>query len=149
MLYTVDESTNFQAAYFLKSMSAKHAWEALRASWINVYLGPLTLITHNPGINFSSDEFRGNAHSIRSEVKETPMEAYNSMGKVEWYHLPLRRAFDIITKEMPSLNKATRLQIAVKVVNDTVSPDGLVLTLLVFSAFPQMSREDRPSPSNT
>jgi hypothetical protein len=130
-------------------MSAEHAWEALRASWIDVYLGPPTLITHDPGTNFSSDEFRGNAHSMGSEVKETPTEAHNSMGKVERYHLPLRRAFDIITKEIPSLDKITRLQMAVKAVNDTVGPDGLVPTLLVFGAFPRMSREDRPTPSNT
>lgn len=71
------------------------------------------------------------------------------MGKVERYHLPLRRAFDIITKEIPSLDKTTRLQMAVKAVNDTVGPDGLVPTLLVFGAFPRMSREDRPTPSNT
>ena len=71
------------------------------------------------------------------------------MGKVERYHFLLRQAFNIVTKEMPSLNKATRLQMAVKAVNDTVSLDGLVFTLLIFSAFPRMSREDRPSLSNT
>ncbi len=38
---------------------------------------------------------------------------------------------------------------AVKAINDTVSPDGLVPTLLIFGAFPRMSREDRPTPSNT
>lgn len=149
VLHTVDESTGFQAAYFLKSMSAGHAWEALRASWIDVYLGPPTLITHDPGTNFSSDEFRGNAHSAGSEVKETPTEAHNSNGMVERYHVPLRRAFDIVTKEMPNVNREIRLQMAVKAVNDTAGPNGLIPTLLVFGAFPRMSREDRPTASNT
>lgn len=149
VLHTVDESTGFQAAYFLKSMSAGHAWEALRASWIDVYLGPPALITHDPGTNFSSDEFRGNAHSVGSEVKETPTEAHNSVGKVERYHVPLKRAFDIVTKEMPEVDKEGRLQMAVKAVNDTAGPNGLIPTLLVFGAFPRMSREDRPTASNT
>src|SRR5208282_901152 len=103
VLHTVDESTSFQAAYFLKNLTAEHTWEALRASWIDVYLGPPTLIIHDPGTNFSSDEFRGNAHLMGIDVKETPTEAHNSVGLVERYHVPLRRAFDIISKEMPEL----------------------------------------------
>jgi hypothetical protein len=31
------------------------------------------------------------------------------------------------------------LQIAIKAVNNTAGPDGLVLTLLVFSTYPQMT----------
>jgi hypothetical protein len=36
-----------------------------------------------------------------TNVKETPTEAYNSIGLIERYHVPLRRAFNIIAKEMP------------------------------------------------
>jgi hypothetical protein len=39
------------------------------------------------------------------------------------------------------------LQIAVKAVNDTAGPDGLVLTLLVFRAYPRMTTDSPPSPS--
>ena len=35
---------------------------------------------------------------------------------------------------------------AVKAVNDTASPDGLVLTLLVFGAYPRMTNLDPPAP---
>ena len=35
---------------------------------------------------------------------------------------------------------------AVKAVNDTASPNGLVLTLLVFSAYPRMTKLDPPTP---
>jgi len=30
------------------------------------------------------------------EIKEIPVEAYNSIGKVERYYQPLRRAYEII-----------------------------------------------------
>jgi len=36
---------------------------------------------------------------------------------------------------------------AVKAVNDTAGPDGLVLTLLVYGAYPRMSNLDLPAPS--
>jgi hypothetical protein len=83
VLYTVNKFTSFQAAYFLRNLTAEHTWEALRASWINIYLGPLTLIIYDPGTNFSSDEFRRNAHSMGINIKETLIEAHNSIGLVE------------------------------------------------------------------
>ena len=38
---------------------------------------------------------------------------------------------------------------AVKAVNDTAGPDGLVPTLLVYGAYPRMSNLDPPAPSVT
>ena len=38
---------------------------------------------------------------------------------------------------------------AVKAINDIVGLDGLVLTLLIFRAYPQMTNMDPPSPSIT
>ena len=37
------------------------------------------------------------------------------------------------------------LQTAVKAVNDTAGPDGLVPTLLVYEAYPRMSNLDPPA----
>jgi hypothetical protein len=34
---------------------------------------------------------------------------------------------------------------AVKAINDIVGPDGIILTLLVFGAYPQMTDMDPPS----
>jgi hypothetical protein len=34
------------------------------------------------------------------EVKEVPIKVYNSVGKVERYHTPLRRAYKIISSEL-------------------------------------------------
>ena len=39
------------------------------------------------------------------------------------------------------------LQMAVKAVNDTAGPDGLVPTLLVFGAYPRLTNYDPPAPS--
>jgi hypothetical protein len=81
------------------------------------------------------------------DVKEVPVEAHNSIGKVERYHSLLQRAYKILSSELPSANKEAILQIAVKAVNDSAGPDGIVPTLLVFEAYPRITRDFLSSPS--
>ena len=76
------------------------------------------------------------------------VEAYWSISKVERYYAPLRRAYEIIRAELDSsTSNAAVLQMAVKAVNDTAGPYGLIPTLLVFGAYPQVSMDSPPSPS--
>ena len=70
------------------------------------------------------------------EVKEVPIKAYNSVKKVEQYYILLRRIYEIISLELKGANKKLTLQIAVKAVNNSASPDRLIPILLVFSAYP-------------
>ena len=70
------------------------------------------------------------------------MEAYNSVGIVERYHSPVRRAYQIITTEVSGIDKETALQMAFKAINDSTGPDGLIPTLLVYGAYPRMSEFD-------
>jgi hypothetical protein len=114
-----------------------------------VYLGLPALIIHNPRSNFSSKEFRGNAYLVKSDVSKMLTEAYNSIRKVKQYYTPLYRAFNILTKELLRTSREARLQTVVKAVNNTAGPDSLVLTLLVFGAFPCISHKDRPTATNT
>jgi hypothetical protein len=83
------------------------------------------------------------------DVKEVLVEAYNSIGKVERYYGSLRRAYKILSSELLSANKEAILQMAVKAVNDSAGPDGIVPTLLVFGAYPCITRDSPPSPSIT
>jgi hypothetical protein len=149
VLHVVDEATAFQAAKFLKDMSAKTTWDTLRICWIDVYQGPPDIIVTDAGKNFASEEFRQHAATMDISIKEVPVEAHNSIGKVERYHSPLRRAFEILSKELPSLAKDLVLQMAVKAVNDSAGLDGIVPTLLVFGAYPRMTKDSPPSPSIT
>ena len=41
------------------------------------------------------------------------------------------------------------LQMAFKAINDSVGPDGLIPTLLVYGAYPRMSEYDTPTPTIT
>lgn len=120
----------------------------LRNCWIDVYIGPPDVITHDAGSNFASKEFRQNAQSMAIRTNEVPVEAHHSVGLVERYHMPLKRAYEIIAKELKGsiLDKNILLQMAVKAVNDTAGPNGLVPTLLVFGAYPRITENDPPSP---
>jgi hypothetical protein len=81
------------------------------------------------------------------EVKEVLVEAYNSVGQVERYYAPLRRAYEIIQDKLKDkqINKEMMLQMAVKAINDLAGPDGIVPTLLVFGVYPRLTKMDPSS----
>jgi hypothetical protein len=149
VLHIIDEATRYQAARWLQNISAKHTWDILRACWIDTYIGPPEYITHDAGRNFISKEFQQYATAMAISTKAVPVEAHWSVGLVERAHPALRRAYQIITDECKDIHKELALQMAVKAVNDTAGPDGLVPTLLVYGAYPRMSNLDPPAPSVT
>src|ERR1700721_2420274 len=120
----------------------------LRTCWIDTYIGPPDLITHDAGKNFVASEFRQHATSLAISTKSVPVEAHWSVGIIERAHPILRRAYQIITEELGG-NKELNLQMAIKAINDTSGPEGLIPTLLVFGAYPRMSELDPPAPNIT
>ena len=145
VLHAVDEAAAFQAARFLPNMTSKTTWETLRAIWIDTYLGPPDFLITDAGTNLKAAEFVENARLLNIKVEEVPIEAHHSIGKVEKYHGPVKRAYEILAIELPNLPVENVLQMAVKAVNDTAGPDGLVPTLLAFGAYPQMTQISPPS----
>jgi hypothetical protein len=83
------------------------------------------------------------------ELEKVPVEAHNSIGKLERYHALLRRVYNVIAADLrgQGMNTEAILQMTIKAVNDTAGPDGLVPTLLVFSTYPQLMDSSSPSPS--
>jgi hypothetical protein len=117
--------------------------------WINTYLGPPNYIVSDTGKNFVSKEFKEYANTIGIQTKAVPVKAYNLVGIVERYHGLLRRIYQIMCIELPRVNKDVALQMAFKALNNTAEPDGLVLTLLVFEAYPRMVELDPLLPTVT
>ena len=81
------------------------------------------------------------------KVKIIPIKAHNSIGIVERYHGPIRRAYSIIITEIDGISKEMALQMAFKAINDSIGPNGIVPTLLVYDALPRMTEFDAPSPT--
>ncbi|KAM4067357.1 DUF1421 multi-domain protein [Hirsutella rhossiliensis] len=111
VLHAVDLATSFQAGRFLQNISAKETWEALK-------LCPPDVITHDAGTNFASSEFQ-------AEAKLLGITSHWSIGKVERYHAPIRRAYEILKAELKTASAESLLQMAFKSVNDTAGPDAV------------------------
>jgi hypothetical protein len=84
-------------------------------------------------------------------TKAVPVEAHWSVGLVERAYPILQKAYRIIAYKLrgSETTKDTVLQMAVKAVNDTAGLDGLVLTLLVFGAYLQITKLDLPAATTT
>lgn len=76
-----------------------------------------------------------------------PVKAHWAIGKIERAHAPLRRTFDILKAELGNhTSDEDILQMAVKAINDTAGPKGLVPTLLIFGAYPRINLDSPPLP---
>ena len=146
VLYVINKGTRYQASRWLQNISAKHTQDALKACWIDTYLGPPDQITADAGKNFISREFDQYTTTIGTKVKIVPVKAYNSVGIVERYYGPIRRAYSIIIAKIPDISKDMALQMAFKAINDTAGPNGIVPTLLVYGAYLRITKHDPPSP---
>ena len=82
-------------------------------------------------------------------IQNALVEAHHSIGMVERYHEPLQRVYSIITTEIPDIEPELALQMSFKAINNSVGPNGLVLTLLVYGAYLRMGELDTPSASIT
>jgi hypothetical protein len=75
------------------------------------------------------------------EIKKIPVEAHNNIGKIKRYYQPLRRVYKIIRDEFQDeINAKTALQMAVKTINNSAGPNGIMLTLLVFGVYFRMTK---------
>jgi hypothetical protein len=142
VLHIVDKGTRYQAGKWLQNISAKHTWDTLKMCWIDTYLGPPDQITTDAGKNFASKEFDQYATALGIKVKIIPVKAHNSVGMVERYHGLIRRAYSIIVAKIPDISKDMALQMAFKAINDIARLNGIVPILLVYSAYPRMTKND-------
>lgn len=116
--------------------------------WIDVYLGPPDVVTHEAGKQIMARVLQVSAEMMNIQTKAVPIKTVNSMSLVERYHGPLRRAYKLIQSESPDLCDKEVLQIAVRSINDAIGTDGLVPTLLVYGTLPRLGfSTDKPTPS--
>ena len=98
-----------------------------------------------------SIEFKSQIRLIAIKIKGVLVEAYNSVSLVKRYYAPLRCLYEIIQDKLKDkhINNKIVLQIAVKAVNNLTGLNSIVPTLLVFSAYLQLTKIDPLSLSIT
>jgi hypothetical protein len=71
-----------------------------------------------------------------------PIKAYNLVNKVERYYTVIRQAYSIVTAKLRDIDKGIALQMSFKAINDSISPNSLVPTLLVYKAYPRIIKSN-------
>ncbi|CAL3962418.1 unnamed protein product [Diplocarpon coronariae] len=66
------------------------------------------------------------------------LQKIEDVSKVERYYAAVRKAYKIISTELSNLFNTLKLQMAFKAINNSVGPNGLILTLLVFRTYPYL-----------
>ena len=90
------------------------------------------------GSEFLSRKFYNNCNSLEIYVKAFPIESSNSLGLGERFHDPLRRIYIKVQEETPQLDDDLKLSLSYKAMNNTLGPEGIVPTLLVYGMMPRL-----------
>ena len=135
VLHNVDEGTRFSAARFVPDVSTNTIWSTILDCWAMIYTGLPNRMLVDKGTNFGG-AFKTLGALANISVDSTRVEAHSSLGLGEWYHQPLRQKFRKIMAAHPKTPPARALAASVKAMNDTLGPEGLVPSALVFREFP-------------
>ena len=82
-----------------------------------------------------SGNYQQNTTSI---LQKSGTESHNSLGIGERYHYPPRKTFLRLCEDHPRLRKDVLFAIYMKVINDTLGPEGIVPSALVLGEFPSI-----------
>lgn len=132
----VDTHTGYQNVALLKTLSAQNVWSAFLEARVTVYVGYSNCIRADQSSVFTSrfwDDVTA-LHGIELEI--LGIESHNSIGSGERYHAPLRLIFRVIHSKYLKLSCKVALCLALKASNDTMGPNGLAPSTLVYGIKP-------------
>ena len=138
VLHIIDSGTHFSAARFLSDVSNKALWSTITESWACIY----TVLPKKIRVDQCSDfggYFASIARASDVSVERTGVEAHYSLGIGERYHQPLRTTFRKLRISYPKVSDNLLLSISVSAINNTLGPEGLVPSALIFGEFPQLN----------
>ncbi len=147
LLHVVDTQTHYMSAAFLKGQTVEDVWEAFLFCWVTLYTGFPLRIRTDQGSAFTSLRWTRRCEAVGTEVRHSGVESHNSMGNGERYHDPLRRVFRKIKEDLPRMKNEIALRLALKACNDTLGPEGLVPSLLVFGCIPRFPSVESSIPA--
>ena len=110
--------------------------------------GPAGLPSSRPRFGVYIERNKKKHGSRRYNIRRSPIENPGTIGVVERYHAPLKKAYLKLrqTLQKNDTNDAECLQMAVYAANATIGPKVVCPMLLVFGALPRPARH-MPSPT--
>lgn len=73
-------------------------------------------------------------------VKNISVKVYDSISMVKYYYGPLRQVYSIITNKIPGIKLNLALPMFFKAINNSIDPNRLGFTLLVFDINTRMTK---------
>jgi hypothetical protein len=134
VLHMVDAGTRFSVAKYLPSQSTAAIWRQFLLHWCYGFTGAPRTLVLDQAASSNSSEMASNCASIGLKLVGIPIESHASMGLGERLHGPLRRTVLKLQIQYPAADKELRLATAVKALNDTNGPNGMVHSLLVYGS---------------
>lgn len=133
VVHMISLATPFFSALLVHSQETSDVWAAIHMMWCHSYMGPPDFLVVDHGSNYASEEMKWNTTATFITIIPAPVESQNTVGNLERYHAPLLSAFKKVRRELgPEVSEDYFLRIALLFVNNTVGPEGLCSTLLVF-----------------
>ena len=137
ILHVVDDEIKFYAAAWLSDASSKTIWTTFLLCWATIYTGlPNRLMVDQGSALGKNGIFASLVEDSNIKFEKTGIEAHSSLGVGERYRQPLRSTFLKLSKAYPGRDKNLLLQCAVKGMNDTLGPEGIAPSVLVFGQYP-------------
>jgi hypothetical protein len=133
VIHVVDTQTHFSSALFLRRETVEMVWYAFLECWATLYPGYPDKIRTDQGTQFKSPRWKELTDATGIELILSGVESHNSIGPGERYHGPLRRIFQKVRYDYPNLTPDISLRLAVKAMNDTMNPEGLVFCIWCFA----------------
>jgi transposase InsO family protein len=145
LLHVVDTDAGFGAAQYLHGQSTEDVWATFIECWAAVYSRMPDIMATDQGSCFTAERWKELAGENGIVMQLSGVQAHNALGIGERYHAPLRRIVNKIDCSTPGMAKETVLKLAVKTMNDTMGPSGLVPSYLVFGSLPRFpARTKKP-----
>lgn len=137
VLQMVDAETHFSAAQILPDVSTSTIWSTIMECWSSVYTGLPNKIRVDQGTAFGAG-LVSLAKASDVNVVRTGIESHSSMGIGERYHAPLRNTFRKLRLAYANVKPRLLLAMSVFAMNNTLGPEGVVLSMLVLGEFPSL-----------
>ncbi|KAA8490625.1 hypothetical protein FVE85_9398 [Porphyridium purpureum] len=145
VLHAVCNGTKFNAAWFLNegstsspSETAQDFFRLFFRGWISIFGSPHR-VTVDQQTNLASADFKTLMLGECVLVDPVPVESHWSQGTVERHHEPLRKVYLRVRHDFPNMESKDCLAIAVRAINVTTGPEGLIPSLLVFGTIPRIA----------
>ena len=137
VLHMLDDETHFSAAKFVEPLTSESIWETILTIWITVYTSLPNTVVFDDGSQFK-DTF-----VEMCEIHDVEWQRFGNNITVHFksgnrYHEPIRRTIRKLQIDHPKMKKEFLLNLAVKACNDTLRPEGVVPSALVFGKFPSL-----------